>query len=283
MYNDRGNARRKALKVVNICIENELEKEGMVDVNFASSACVDDSDESENPISDEESDQDMNIEVNEATGTSVEHMPDLKEHASQSNGDLQSSLINWAVTFGISLIALSALLSILKIFHPSLPKDGRTLLQTKTCYNITASAGGLFHYFGILKCFGKILDKVWSIVPDRYAFKLQLNFDGLPLCKSTSTQFWLILGMLHGYSKKLLLIGLFCGTSKPNSLTEYLHDLVQELQILKSGFLFKHKTFFVNVVSVVCDTPAQAFIRGQSLGTMDVTSVTKRVSVYLIE
>lgn len=97
---------------------------------------------------------------------------------------------------------------------------------------------------------------MWSIVPDRYAFKLQLNFDGLPLCKSTRTQFWPILGMLQGYSKKLLLIGLFCGTSKPNSLTEYLHDLVQELQILKSGFLFKHKTFFVNVVSVVCDTPA---------------------------
>lgn len=195
MYNGRGNARRKALKVVNKCIENELEKEGMVDVNFAPGACVDDSDESENPISDEESDQDMNIEVNEvdeATGTSV----------------------------------------------------------------------GLFHYFGILKCFGKILDKVWSIVPDRHAFKLQLNVDGLPLCKSTSTQFWPILGMLQGCSKKPLLIELFCGTSNPNSLTEYLHDLVQELQILKSGFLFKYKTFFVNVVSVVCDTPARAFIRG---------------------
>lgn len=96
----------------------------------------------------------------------------------------------------------------------------------------TGTSVGLFHYFGILKCFGKILDKVWSIVPDRHAFKLQLNVDGLPLCKSTSTQFWPILGMLQGCSKKPLLIGLFCGTSNPNSLTEYLHDLVQELQIL---------------------------------------------------
>lgn len=54
-------------------------------------------------------------------------------------------------------------------------------------------------------------------------------------------------------------IGLFCGTSKPNSLAEYLHDLVQELNNLKSGFLFKQKTFFLNVVSVVCDTPARVY------------------------
>lgn len=120
----------------------------------------------------------------------------------------------------------------------------------------------MFHYCGILNSIEKILDKVWSTVPDRHAFKLQLNFDGLPLFKSTSTQFWPILGMLQGYTKKPLLIGLFCGTSKPSSLAEYLHDLVQKLKTLKSGFLYKQKTFFVNVLSVVCDSPARAFIRG---------------------
>lgn len=120
----------------------------------------------------------------------------------------------------------------------------------------------MFHYCGILNSIEKILDKVWSTVPDRHAFKLQLNFDGLPLFKSTSTQFWPILGMLQGYTKKPLLIGLFCGTSMPSSLAEYLHDLVQKLKTLKSGFLYKQKTFFVNVLSVVCDSPARAFIRG---------------------
>lgn len=141
-------------------------------------------------------------------------------------------------------MALSALLVILKFYHPTLPKDGRTLLKTKTIYNIKSVAGGVFHYCGILNSIWKILDKVWSTVPDKQAFKLQLNFDGLPLCKSTSTQFWPILGILQGYTKKPMLIGLFCGSSKPNSLAEYLHDLVQELKKLKSGFLFKQKTFF---------------------------------------
>ncbi len=38
--------------------------------------------------------------------------------------------------------------------------------------------------------------------------------------------------------------------------------MVQELKTLKSGFLYKQKTFFINVVSVVCDSPARAFVRG---------------------
>ncbi|XP_038554925.1 uncharacterized protein LOC119888442 [Micropterus salmoides] len=265
MYNDRGNARRRALKTVSKLIENELDRGGMVDANLELGDCVDDSEESEMLFSDEESDQCLHVEekeVYEETVASVEDLPDLGEQCSHSDGDLRSSLADWAVEFGISLIALSALLSILKICHPSLPKDGRTLLKTKTCYNINSVAGGVFHYCGILNSIRKILDKVWSTVPDGHAFKLQLNFDGLPLCKSTSTQFWPILGMLQRYTKKPMLIGLFCGTSKPNSLAEYLHNLVQELKMLKSGFLFKQKTFFVNVVSVVCDTPARAFIRG---------------------
>lgn len=265
MYNDRGNARRRALKRVSELIENEQDRGEMLDANFELSVYVGDSEGSEMQLSDEDNDQDLHVEdeeLHEQTLDSVEHLPDLGEQCSQNDGNLQSSLADWAVAFGVSLMALSALLSILTIYHPSLPKDGRTLLKTKTSYKINNVAGGVFHYCGILNSIGKILDKMWSTVPDGHAFKLQLNFDGLPLYKSTSTQFWPILGMLQGYSKKPLLIGLFCGTSKPNSLAEYLCDLVQELKMLKSGFLFKQKTFFVNVVSVVCDTPARAFIRG---------------------
>ncbi len=264
MYNDRGNSRRRALRLVGKLMENEHHREG--NVNDETSVYVDDAEESDMQISDE-SDEDLvdgidDKEVHEKTAASVEDLPDLGEQCSEMDGDLQSSLADWAIEFGISLIALSALLSILKIYHPSLPKDGRTLLKTNASFKISSVAGGMFHYRGILNSIWKILDAIWSNVPDRHVFKLQLNFDGLPLFKSTSTQFWPILGLLQGYTKKPILIGLFCGTSKPNSLTEYLHDLVQELKVLKDGFLFKQKTFFLNVVSVVCDTPARAFIRG---------------------
>lgn len=42
---------------------------------------------------------------------------------------LIKSLRYWATSYSISVVALSALLSILKLFHPRLPKDGRTLLH----------------------------------------------------------------------------------------------------------------------------------------------------------
>ena len=69
---------------------------------------------------------------------------DYRDACSESDRDLGSSLADWAIEFGISLMALSALLFILKPHHPSLPKDGRTLLKTKTKYNIETLAGGIF-------------------------------------------------------------------------------------------------------------------------------------------
>lgn len=120
------------------------------------------------------------------------------------------------------------------------------MLRTKTTYKTETLAGGIFHYFGILNAFHRILDNVWSV---------------LPLFKSTSTQFWPILGMLQGYSKNPVVIGLFCGNSKPKSLSEYLQHLVNELKTMSSGFVFKGKTFVLSVSSVVCDAPARAFIK----------------------
>ncbi len=191
MYNDRGNSTKKGIKASCKLMENEHHREG--NVNDETSVYVDDAEESDMQISDE-SDEDLvdgidDKEVHEKTAASVEDLPDLGEQCSEMDGDLQSSLADWAIEFGISLIALSALLSILKIYHPSLPKDRRTLLKTNASFKISSVAGGMFHYRGILNSIWKILDAIWSNVPDRHVFKLQLNFDGLPLFKSTSTQF----------------------------------------------------------------------------------------------
>lgn len=58
-----------------------------------------------------------------------------------------------------------------------------------------------------------------------------------------------------------MLIALYSGNSKPQSLSEYLKDLVCELKSLSSGFVVNGKTFFLTVCSVICDAPARAFIK----------------------
>lgn len=59
--------------------------------------------------------EDDNIESeNEIGSDSEENSEDL----------LMTSLKYWATNYSVSLVALSSLLSILKTFHPTLPKDG---------------------------------------------------------------------------------------------------------------------------------------------------------------
>ncbi len=175
---------------------------------------------------------------------------------------LLGSLADWAVRFWVSLVALSALLSILRIYFPFLPQDGRSLLKTKTDYKMEMLAGGAFHYFGIVNSVQKKFTRLLSSFPEGYVFQLQLNFDGLPLFKSSSTQFWPILGKLPRLLKKPFVIALFCGTAKPTTLSDYIKHLVQELKSLSAGFVYQGKTFFLKVCSVICDAPARAFIKG---------------------
>lgn len=44
----------------------------------------------------------------------------------------KNSLTDWAIDFRITMVALTALLSVLHSMHPKLPKDARTLLKTNT-------------------------------------------------------------------------------------------------------------------------------------------------------
>ncbi|XP_046873097.1 uncharacterized protein LOC124465386 isoform X1 [Hypomesus transpacificus] len=180
-----------------------------------------------------------------------------EEHVS-----LLDSLANWAVQFSISLVALTALLTLLRVYHPELPKDARTVLKTEINYKIQEKCGGLYHYTGILAALRNTLSQHIRNVADGFKFKLQINIDGLPLFKSTNIQFWPILGLLLSVPmKEPVVIGIFCGSKKPYPAEEFLQDFTCELQQLQRGFDFSGKKVFLEMVSVVCDTPARAFVK----------------------
>ena len=56
----------------------------------------------------------------------------------------------WAASFSISMVSISSLLSILRIFHPSILKDPRTILKTPRSSNVRAVEGGSYFHFGIV-------------------------------------------------------------------------------------------------------------------------------------
>lgn len=94
---------------------------------------------------------------------------------------------------------------------------------------------------------------------------IQLNIDGLPLFKSSSTQFWPILGKLFiPYQSKPFVIGLFLGKQKPENVNEFLQSFIEEMQHLqRTGIHVPDTDHFiaVDIMCVVCDTPAKSFVK----------------------
>lgn len=123
--------------------------------------------------------------------------------------------------------------------------------------------GGSYYHFGVANGINSILFNNKNLIASD-AVWLQLNFDGLPIFKSSNLQFWPILGMIDktNLPKQPFLIGLFCGNSKPLDLNEYLFDFINEMQQLETaGITFEGKNYQLKISSIICDAPARSFIK----------------------
>lgn len=171
--------------------------------------------------------------------------------------DQDQSLKYWATTYLASLVVMISLLSILKIFHPTLPRDGRTQAHVPT----TKIKGGEYYHFvlvpGILSQI-----KCLSLPVNLTNLAVQFNIDDLPLFKSSKLQLWSILVLLKcNYTKSPFIVGVFCGISKPN-VFEYLQHIVKDLgDVLGNGFVHNGKQHSVLGYSFISDAPARAFIK----------------------
>ena len=64
------------------------------------------------------------------------------------------------------------------------------------------------------------------------------------LFKPSSQQFWPILDQFKNLN--VFVIALFYGTSKPSSVDKYLHDFLEELDIVKTnGIVYKERKYNV--------------------------------------
>lgn len=145
------------------------------------------------------------------------------------------NLANWAINCNVSLTTVNSLLCVLKSFEgvpiPALPKDARTLLQTpyklNTHYRVVEP--GLYFHFGLAAGIHQFVNNSPGINVNE--FNIAIGIDGLPLAKSSGSQFYPILAyIIEPFKNKyVFLVGLYHGYEKPKNSDDFLSDFVSEM------------------------------------------------------
>ncbi|CAG9793058.1 unnamed protein product [Diatraea saccharalis] len=122
---------------------------------------------------------------------------------------------------------------------------------------------GEYWHNGLTKCLRKTLEN-WVDVPNKV--KLNFNFDGLPIFKSSNKEFWPILCNIYERPDiDPFVIGIYFGVGKPKNIDQYLDDFVKEIgNLIKEGIYIEkpNKIVSIEIRCFICDSPARAYIKG---------------------
>lgn len=167
----------------------------------------------------------------------------------------------WTMGHRIAQTAVSDLLKIIKsdLKIDLLPVDARTLFKTNNINNtILDLPPGKYYHFGVKS---KLLLKLIQKDFDGDEVNISINIDGLPLTKSSDSQFWPILIKVDELENEPFPIGVYHGKKKPNNSNIFLSRFVDEMKILQSeGLRLHNKTVKVKISKIVCDAPAKSFV-----------------------
>lgn len=144
------------------------------------------------------------------------------------------------------LTNLTNLLKILRYHNKNdfkdLPLDARTLLQTPRSIEIRIVHPGLYWHNGLKKCLLKYLTVMNHLENESNQLNLIINIDGLPISKSSNSQFWPILGSIFK-TNYVFLIGLYHDyNKKPSDVHQFLDDFICETnELINSGLTYKEQ------------------------------------------
>lgn len=183
----------------------------------------------------------------------------------ENSRELQADLASWAIDCNIGLNHTSKLLKVLRKYNLNVPADARTLFNTPRTVEIITVEPGFYSHIGIKNSILKDLDLLPDDVVVPTNIKININIDGLPLSKSSGSQFWPILGWFlpntfSNISFKPFVIGIYHGKNKPHSSNDFLKYFIDEFLLLKqSGVIWKDIILNIELNAIICDAPAKAF------------------------
>lgn len=140
-----------------------------------------------------------------------------------------------------------------------LPLESRNLLRTPRKVNVKDVKPGQYYHFGLKNCIEQLVSQ-YSVQLSQIV-KVNINIDGLPLFKSSSSQVYPILCNLVENYDLVNVIGIYYGDEKPSDVNEFLTDFVEEaITLTKHGIQINDQIYQFKINSFVCDVPAKAFI-----------------------
>ncbi|KAF0691358.1 Triosephosphate isomerase, partial [Aphis craccivora] len=165
---------------------------------------------------------------------------------------VQGFIASCAIDYKIPHNKVNGLLKGLKMHDcfNNLPIDCHTILNTpnnKSKENRIVSPG-VYHHFGLEKGI-----KLYA-PSNEQVIQIAKGVDGLPISKSSSSQFWPILASIlvkHPLKRSVFIVDLYWEIEKPKDSNEYLIDFVNEAKRLETE---------VNITLFCCDVPAKAFV-----------------------
>ncbi|KZR98561.1 Uncharacterized protein APZ42_005955, partial [Daphnia magna] len=173
------------------------------------------------------------------------------------------TLGQWVVESNISRVHVGKLLKCIRPYFDLsfLPRDYRTLLKIQRQVILKGLPPGHYFHFGLIKYLPEFLN---SLSPHQIPLCIELcvNVDGVPLYKSSRSQFWPILGLLRSIdAAKPFVIGIFDGTSKLLDLNLFLEDFVREFKFLEiKGVILNGKMIPFKISAILCDAPPRSFL-----------------------
>ncbi|KAG5876097.1 hypothetical protein JTB14_005110 [Gonioctena quinquepunctata] len=188
---------------------------------------------------------------------SLKEVPTFNNHNSLNAVE---KLKKWAVENKVTLSAINQLLAILVEAKPDdfhgLPRDARTFLATPKLTITREVDPGEYYHFGIQKSLEDLFKKNCRKPTD--PIQIGINIDGLPIAKSSNSQFYPILGL---ESKNVFLIGLYHGYEKPKNFNQFLSDFVEEaIQLNNNGVEIFGHIYNFKITKFLFDAVAKASI-----------------------
>lgn len=192
--------------------------------------------------------------------TAEQDLHDTPRTECDESDNINLKLRKWSLLHNIDHSALGGLLKILKPHFKSLPSDARTLLCTPRQIIMKTINPGQYCHFGLERAVRFMLDHTSR--NNITNCEVCVNIDGLPLSKSSGSQFYPILISLYPVDSLICTVGIYHGNEKPQNPNEFLRDFVDEaVKLTENGIIFKNQTVPFKIKGFICDAPAKSFIK----------------------